>query len=107
MFVNGIILAALNRVKEDFGGLLNALEEGIVFSATSCCLLVWMMTEDLLAVGALDLFFGSLVSVLRETKDCVVILSLGKVSKVHIGGATNIPSSLWHRERASLGLQAH
>jgi hypothetical protein len=35
-----------------------------------------MMTEDLLAVGALDLRFCSFVAVFREAEDGVVVLSL-------------------------------
>lgn len=35
-----------------------------------------MVTEDLLAVGALDLFGSSLVAVLAKTEDGVVILTL-------------------------------
>lgn len=74
--IDGIELAALDRIKENFGSLLNTLEETVVLSATSSGLLVRVMAKDLLAVSSLDLFFGSLVTVLGETEDGVVILSL-------------------------------
>jgi hypothetical protein len=70
-------LTTLSRVEEDLSSFLNALEEAVVFVAlTGGGLLVGMVAEDLLAVGALDLFGGSLVTVLAETEDGVVILAL-------------------------------
>jgi hypothetical protein len=38
-----------------------------------------MMLEDLLAMGALDLFFGSLVAVFCDSENSVVILCLFEV----------------------------
>lgn len=76
VLVYGIELTTLDGVKEDFSSLLDALEERIIFGATSSCLLIRVMTEDLLAMGALDLLFGGSVSVLGETKNGVVILLL-------------------------------
>jgi hypothetical protein len=64
MFIDGIVLATLDRIEEDLGSLLDALEEVIILSATSSRLLIWVMAKDLLAVGALNLLFRSLVSVL-------------------------------------------
>jgi hypothetical protein len=65
MLIHGIVLATLDGIEKDLSSLLDALEEVIILSATSSRLLIWMMAKDLLAVGALDLLFGSLVSVLR------------------------------------------
>ena len=48
-------MAPANGVGENLGSLLDALEELIVLSAASGSLLVGVMLEDLLAVGALDL----------------------------------------------------
>jgi hypothetical protein len=64
MFIDGIVLATLDRIEEDLGSLLDALEEVIILSATSSRLLIWVMAKDLLAMGALNLLFSSLVSVL-------------------------------------------
>ena len=75
-FVDGIKLAALDRVEEDFCCFLNAFEEGIVFGGAGRGFLVRVVAEDLLAVGALDLGFGSAPAVLGEAEDCVVVLSL-------------------------------
>ena len=63
MLVNGIELAALDRIEEDLGGFLDTFEKAVVFGATSSGLLVRMVTEDLLAVSTLDLFFGCLVTI--------------------------------------------
>jgi hypothetical protein len=65
MLIHGIVLATLDGIEKDLSSLLDALEEVIILSATSSRLLIWVMAKDLLAVGALDLLFGSLVSVLR------------------------------------------
>lgn len=67
MLVDRVVLAALDGVKEDFGGFLDTLEEAVVLGATSGGLLIRMMAENLLAVGTLDLLFGSLVSMLGKT----------------------------------------
>ena len=45
-------------------GLLNTLEEGIVFRAALRSALVGMMLENLLAVGAFNLVFGGAVTIL-------------------------------------------
>jgi hypothetical protein len=76
MLINGIILTTLDGIKENFGGFLDALEEAVIFRATSGGLLVGMVTKNLLTVSALDLFFSGLVAVFRETKDGVMVLSL-------------------------------
>jgi hypothetical protein len=77
VLVNRVKLAALDGIEEDIRGLLDALEEGIVLGPSGCGLLVWVMLEDLLAVGALDLVLCRSKSVLGQSKDSVVILSLG------------------------------
>lgn len=64
MLINGIVLATLDGIEKDLGSLLDALEEVVILSATSSRLLIWVMAKDLLAVGALNLLFRSLVSVL-------------------------------------------
>jgi hypothetical protein len=75
-FIYRVKLAALDGVKKNFSSLLDALEELVVLSSTSCGLLVGMMFEDLLAVGSLDLILGCAVSVPGDSKNSVVILSL-------------------------------
>jgi hypothetical protein len=58
-------------------GLLDTLEEVVVLVAVSQgSLLVGVVAEDLLAVGALDLLGGSTPAVLGQTEDSVVILGL-------------------------------
>lgn len=70
-------MTTLSRVKKNLSSFLDTLEEAVVFVALAGSgLLVGMVAEDLLAVGALDLFGGSLVAVLAETEDGVVILAL-------------------------------
>jgi len=81
-FVNRIELAALYRIEENFCSLLNTLEEAVIFGATSSSLLIRVMAKDLFAMSTLYLFLGSLVTVLGETEDGVVILSL--ISNVSI-----------------------
>jgi hypothetical protein len=76
VFINGVELATLDRVEQDFSGLLDALEEAVIFSATGGGFLVGMVAKDLLAVSTLDLLFRCLVAVFRESEDCVVILAL-------------------------------
>ena len=76
-WIDRVELAALDWVGQDLGGLLDALEEGVVFSGAGGGLLVWVVAEDLLAVGALDLLLGGLVAVLGETENGVVVLLLG------------------------------
>lgn len=75
--INGVKLAALGGVEEDLGGLLDTLEEAVILSGASGSLLIWVVAEDLLAMGALDLLLSSLVAVLGKAKDGVVILLLG------------------------------
>lgn len=75
--IDGVELAALRGVEEDLGGLLDALEEAVILGGASGSLLIWVMAENLLAVGALDLVLRSLVAVLGKTKNSVVILLLG------------------------------
>lgn len=78
--IDGIELAALGGVEEDLGGLLDALEEAVILGGASGSLLIWVMAENLLAVGALDLVLRSLVAVLGKAKNGVVILLLVVVS---------------------------
>lgn len=80
LLVDGIVLAALDGVKEDFGGLLDALEELVVLGAARGGLLIRVVLEDLLAVGFLNLLLRGLVAVLGDTKDLVVILGLYRES---------------------------
>lgn len=75
--IDGVELAALGGIEEDLGGLLDALEEAVILGGASGSLLIWVVTEDLLAVGALDLVLRSLVAVLGKAKNGVVILLLG------------------------------
>ena len=75
-WVDGVELAALDGVGQDLSGLLDALEEGVVLGGAGGGLLVWVVAEDLLAVGALDLLLGGLVAVLGEAENGVVILLL-------------------------------
>jgi hypothetical protein len=74
--VDGVELAALDGVEQDLGGLLDALEEVVVVADAAGGLLVGVVLEDLLAVGALDLLLGGLVTVLGDTQDGIVILFL-------------------------------
>ena len=76
MFVNGVELAAFDGIEKDVGGLLNAFEKGIIVITASRSALVRMMPENLFAVGALDLIFGGAVTVLGESKYCIMILTL-------------------------------
>ena len=58
-FIYGIVLAATDGVLQQFGGDLDTLEEVVVLIAvTHGSLLVGVVTEDLLAVGTLDLIGG-------------------------------------------------
>jgi len=57
-------LAASDGVKENFGRLLNTLEELVVLGGTGGGLLIRMMLQDLLAVGLFDLVFSCAPSVL-------------------------------------------
>lgn len=63
-FVDRVELPALDGVEEHLGGLLDALEEVVVFGAAAGGFLVRVVLEDLLAVGALDLLLGGLEAVL-------------------------------------------
>lgn len=75
-FVDGIELAAFDRVRENFMGALNAFEELIILGLSLCSFLVWMMAENFLAVGRLDLGVGCFVAVFREAENGVVVLPL-------------------------------
>lgn len=83
LLVNEIELAALGGVQKDLGRLLDALEEVVVVGTAGSSLLVGVVLEDLLAVGALDLLLGRLVPVARKTENLIVILALklGLVSR--------------------------
>jgi hypothetical protein len=74
--IDGVELAALGGVEENLGGLLDALEEAVILGGASGSLLIWVMAENLLAVGALDLVLSGLVTVLGKSKNGVVILLL-------------------------------
>ena len=63
MFIDGVKLATLDGIKKNFGSFLNALKEAIIFGASGGGFLVRVMTENLLAVCTLNLFFGSFVAV--------------------------------------------
>lgn len=76
VFVDGVELASLNGVEENFGGFLDTFEEAVVLGATSSSFLIGVVTENLLAVGSLDLLFSRFVAVFRETEDGIVILAL-------------------------------
>ncbi len=60
---------------------MNTFEEGVVFRGASSGFLIGMMTEDLFAVGAANLFFISSETVTREAEDGVVVLVLGVLSR--------------------------
>jgi len=64
MFINRVKLTALDRIEKNLSSLLNALEEAIIFGASSCGLFVRVMAKNLLPVGTLDLFLGGFVAVL-------------------------------------------
>jgi hypothetical protein len=107
LLIDGVVLAALDGVEKDLGGLLDALEELIVLGAASGSLLIGVVLEDLLAVGLLDLVLGSLVAVLGETENLVVILSLNLPASVssRLDNPLRVwiytPSSPWPRAEAS------
>jgi hypothetical protein len=84
MVVNGIELSAFDRIEENVGGFLYALKEAIVFGISSGCLLIGMMSKNLLAMGTFDLLFGSLVAVFREAENSIMILSLHLVNRISI-----------------------
>jgi hypothetical protein len=46
---------------------LNAFEERVIFVAARRCFLVWMVPQNLLAVGTLDLLLSSFVAVFGES----------------------------------------
>lgn len=64
MLVDGIVLATLDRIKENLGSFLDALEEAVVLGTTSRCLFIGMMAKNLLSVGTLNLLLCRLESVL-------------------------------------------
>lgn len=59
---------------------MDTLEEGIIFGGSASGPFVRMVFEDLLAVSFLDLLVGSLVAVLGETEDGIVILVLFRIN---------------------------
>jgi len=79
LLINGVELAALCGVKENLGGLLDALEEVVVVGAAGSGLLIGVVLEDLLAVGTLDLLLSGSPPVLGDTENLVVILSLERM----------------------------
>ena len=74
--VDRVELPAADRVEEDLGRLLDALEEVVVISAAGGGLLVGVVLQDLLAVGALDLILGGLPPELGNAENLVVVLAL-------------------------------
>ena len=76
LLVDRIELTPLDGVEQDLCRLLDALEEAIVLGTAGGRLLVGMMLEDLLAVGALDLVLGGLVAIPGETEYLVMVLRL-------------------------------
>lgn len=84
LLINGVVLAALSGIKKNLGGLLDTLEELVVIGTSLCGLLIGVVLEDLLTVGLLDLFLGSLVAVLGQAKNLVVILGLYKEHLINI-----------------------
>lgn len=116
LLVDRVVLAALDRVKKNFGGLLDALEELVVFLAALSGLLVRMVLEDLLAVGLLDLVLSSLPAILGDTENLVVILRLvykvitGSMVQPHWGVSSYLPVlglSLEHHGVLGLANVAH
>ena len=76
-FIDGVKLTTLDGVRENFVGLLDTLEETVVLvTVTQGGLLVGVVTENLLAVGTLDLLGGGAPTVFGNTKNGVVILAL-------------------------------
>jgi hypothetical protein len=111
LLINGVKLTALGGVKQDLGGLLDALEEVVVIDAAGSSLLIGVVLQDLLAVGLLDLLLGGLPAVLGEAENLVVILRLvigGMLVKEpnHDRINANQPSSPWHHAGASSGPRA-
>lgn len=76
LLIDRVVLAALGRVQEHLGRLLDALEELVVLGGAGGGLLVGVVLEDLLAVGLLDLVLGGLVAVLGQAENLVVVLGL-------------------------------
>ena len=76
--VDRVELPAADWVEEDLGGFLDAFEKGVVFGVAGRCFLVRVVAEDLLSVGTLDLVFCSLVAVLGQAEDRVMVLSLDR-----------------------------
>lgn len=76
LLIYRVVLTTLDGVQENFGSLLDALEEAVILSTACGSLFVWVMTEDLLAMGTLDLIFGSFEAIFRETEDSIVVLTL-------------------------------
>ena len=76
LLVDRVELAALDGVQENVGRLLDALEEIVVLGAAGGRLLIGVVLEHLLAMGALDLLLGRLEAVLGKTENLVVVLAL-------------------------------
>ena len=74
--VDGVELATFLGVHEDFVGLLDTFEEGVVVGIAGTCFLVWVVLEDLLAVRDLDLLGRSVDAEMRKTEDGVVVVFL-------------------------------
>jgi hypothetical protein len=97
VFIDGVVLTALNRIKENFGGLLNTLEEAVIFGTAGCCFLIGMVAKNLLAVGTLNLLLASSETVLRKAQDSVMILTLPNVLAI----STHRSNSLTFQSLAS------
>jgi hypothetical protein len=63
MFIYGIELATFDGIKQNFGSFLNTFEKAVILGTSSRGLLVGVMTENLLAMCALDLLFCSLETI--------------------------------------------
>lgn len=74
--IDRVELPSPDGVRQDFGSFLDALEKLIALVATGGGLLIGMMLENLLAVGALDLVLGGTVSQTGYAENSVVILRL-------------------------------
>lgn len=76
VLIDGIVLATLDRVGKDLGGLLDALKKIVVLGAAGSSLLVWVVLQDLLAVGLLNLVLSGPPPVPGYAQNGVVILVL-------------------------------
>ena len=69
-------MSPFDGVEEDFGGFLNAFEEGVVFGGAGCGACVRVVPEGVFAVGGFALRLRGAVAVAGEAEDGIVILAL-------------------------------